>query len=233
MLDTLEASGDFKCEMVFLSDYTLSLCRGCKACFDFGEEHCPFHDDRDPLIAKMTASDGVVLATPNYSFQVSARMKMFLDRLGFIFHRPRFHGKTFTALVAQGIMGGGKIVKYLEFAGKGMGFNVVKGACVTAREPMTKKQRQEADKTITDLSWRFHRRLLEPAYPVPSIYQLMMFRLARTMVLRGVNPENADYTFYRDHGWFTSDYYYAARMGLLKKAAGAITDWMSASMVAR
>ncbi len=33
----------------------------------------------------------------------------FLDRLGFVFHRPRFFGKAFTSIVAQGIYGGGKI----------------------------------------------------------------------------------------------------------------------------
>ena len=54
----------------------------------------------------MMASDAVVFASPNYSFQVSAIMKLFLDRLGFVFHRPRFHGKTSTSIVVQGIFGG-------------------------------------------------------------------------------------------------------------------------------
>jgi len=36
------------------------------------------------------ASDGVIFATPNYSFQVSGIMKVFLDRLGFAFHRRAF-----------------------------------------------------------------------------------------------------------------------------------------------
>ena len=53
------------------------------------------------LIEKMMASDGIVFASPNYSFHVSATMKMFLDRLGFVFHRPRFFGKTFTSIIAQ------------------------------------------------------------------------------------------------------------------------------------
>jgi FMN-dependent NADH-azoreductase len=66
-----------------------------------------------------SASDGIVLATPNYSFQVSGLMKVFLDRLGFAFHRPRFHGKAFTSIVTQGIFGGGKVVKYLDFVEAG------------------------------------------------------------------------------------------------------------------
>jgi multimeric flavodoxin WrbA len=91
-----------------------------------GEEFCPLKDDRDVLIRKMMTSDGVVFASPNYSYQVSATMKIFLDRLGFIFHRPHFFGKTYTSIVAQGIYGGSKIVKYLDFVGMGLGFNVAK-----------------------------------------------------------------------------------------------------------
>jgi multimeric flavodoxin WrbA len=46
----------------------------------------------------MMKSDGVVFASPNYSFHVSAIMTTFLDRLGFVFHRPRFFGKTSTSV---------------------------------------------------------------------------------------------------------------------------------------
>ena len=134
-LDDLQSLGDVESEIVTLSDYRLGTCRGCRLCFDRGEESCPLKDDRDVLIEKMMTSDGVVFASPNYSFQVSALMKIFLDRLGFAFHRPRFFGKTFTSIVTQGIYRGGKIVKYLDFVGIGLGFNTVKGTCFTALRP--------------------------------------------------------------------------------------------------
>jgi multimeric flavodoxin WrbA len=101
-LDNLQSLGDVECEIVPLSDHRLGTCRGCCVCFAKGEEFCPFKDDRDVLIEKMMASDGVVFASPNYSFQVSAIMKIFLDRLGFIFHRPRFFGKSFTSGSTKG-----------------------------------------------------------------------------------------------------------------------------------
>ena len=136
-LRNLESYGDVQGEIVFLSDYDIGVCHGCKSCTNRGEERCPLKDDRDVLIEKMMASDGVVFASPNYSFQVSAIMKIFLDRLAFLFHRPRFHGKTFTSIVVQGIGRGGRIVKYLEFVGGGLGFNVVKGSCIRTLEPMS------------------------------------------------------------------------------------------------
>ena len=232
-LDHVEALGDVQGEIVFLSDYTVGVCRGCKRCFERGEECCPLKDDRDVLIAKMMASDAVVFASPNYSFQVSGMMKVFLDRLGFAFHRPQFHGKTFTSIVAQGIHGGGKIVEYLDFAGAGLGFNVVKGSCVTALEPMTEKNRQRMETVLADHGRRFHSRLMEPAFPPPSMFQLMVFRMGRTSIRQMLNEPNRDFTYYRDQGWFESDYYYPARLGGIRKAAGSAFDWLASRLFRR
>ena len=66
-LNNLQALGDVEYEIVTLSDYRLGVCRGCRVCFEKGEEFCPLKDDRDVLFDKITASDGVVFATPNYS----------------------------------------------------------------------------------------------------------------------------------------------------------------------
>jgi len=48
------------------------ICRGFRICFDKGEGHCPPRDVRDILIGKINDSDGVIFASPNYSFQESA-----------------------------------------------------------------------------------------------------------------------------------------------------------------
>jgi multimeric flavodoxin WrbA len=229
-LDNLESLGDVKGEIVFLSEFNLGVCRGCKTCFVRGEERCPLKDDRDVLIEKMMASDGVVFASPNYSFHISALMKIFLDRLGFVFHRPQFHGKTFTNIVVQGIHGGGKIVKYLNFVGQGLGFNVVKGSCITALEPMSEKDRRKMEDTLEKLSGRFHERLLKPAYAAPSLFQLMAFRMGRTSIKRMLGDDNRDYTHYRHRGWFDADYYFPVRLGALKKTLGATFDWMADRM---
>ena len=187
-------------------------------------------DDRDVLIEKMMASDGVVFASPNYSFQVSALMKAFLDRLGFAFHRPRFFGKTFTSIVAQGIYGGNKIVDYLDFVGNGLGFNTVKGSCITTLEPMTEKQQHKIDRALAAQARRYYARLEQPAYPAPTLIKLMFFRMSRTKMRLELDDSFRDYRYYADKGWFESDYYYPTRLGLLKKGAGKLFDWMSASM---
>ena len=223
-LDHLQSLGDVEYEIVPLSDLRLGTCRGCKVCFAKGEEFCPLKDDRDMLIDKIMASDGVVFASPNYSFQVSAITKIFLDRLGFAFHRPRFFGKTFTSIVAQGIYGGNKIVKYLDFVGYALGFNTVKGSCFTALQPMTEKEKQKIDRALARQSRRFYERLVKPAYPVPTLFKLMAFRMGRTSVRLELNDSSRDYAYYKEKGWFESDYFYPTHLGALRRAAGRLFD---------
>ena len=235
LLDDLQSFGDVRSEIVFLSDHDLRLCRGCKACFLRGEELCPLHDDRDVLIEKMTRSDGVVLASPTYSFQVSAITKAFLDRLGFAIHRPRFHGRAFTSIVVEGIYGGRDVVKYLDLVGAGLGFNVVSGARIvcrknpnTALDPMMEEERVAMVEALARQGRRFHEQLTSPAFPVPSMFQLCGFRMARTSIGLELGEDSRDHAYYREHGWFDSDYYYPTRLGPLKRVAGAAFDRIAA-----
>ena len=227
-LEDLESFGNVRGEIVVLSDYDVGVCRGCKICFERGEERCPLKDDRDALIEKMRTSDGVVFASPNYSFQVSAIMKIFLDRLGFMGHRPRFHGKTFMCLVVQGIYRGSQIVKYLEFVGGALGFNVVKGSCIRTLEPMDDNALDRMERKLAEQSRRFHARLLQPAHPKPSLFGLMIFRMGRTGFKLGLGEDKRDHVYYREQGWFESDYFYPTHLDPFKKAAGAFFDWVAA-----
>lgn len=223
-LGGLEAFGDVETEIVALSDYRIETCRGCKLCFEKGEEFCPLKDDRNVLVEKMMASDGVVFASPNYSFQVSGMMKVFLDRLGYLFHRPRFHGKTFTSIVVQGVYGGSKIVKYLDFVGSGLGFYVAKGSCATAFEPMTEKEQRKRDRALSKQSKRFYEQLSKPADRVPGLFGLLIFRYARTSMRIELDDSNRDYQYFQEKGWFESDYYYPTHLGVLKRWAGSLLD---------
>ncbi len=227
-LDDLGSLGEIESEIVTLSDHRIGTCRGCRLCFDQGEDHCPMKDDRDALIGKMMASDGVVFASPNYSFQVSGLTKVFLDRLGFVFHRPRFFGKACTSIVTQGIYGGGKIVKYLDFVGAGMGFNVVNGVFFTALDPMTQEERKKRDRALERHSRRYYEALMKPPYPAPSLLKLMGFRMSRTGIRLGLDESSYDYPYYRDKGWFEAEYFYPVRLSPLKKVAGALFDSIQA-----
>lgn len=217
-------------EYVFLKDYRLEFCRGCKLCFDKGEELCPIEDDRDLLIDKLNQSDGVIFATPNYSFHVSAPMKNLLDRLAFVFHRPRFFGKAFTSIVTQGVFGGGSIVKYLGNMGENFGFSVAKGCVLKTLEPTSKAAQEKNSHEIKKAAARFYRVLMRPASPAPSFFRLMMFRMSRTSMKAMLSDQYYDYRHYKEKGWFKSDYYYDVSLSPIKKLAGRIFDFMGRRM---
>jgi len=230
-LSSLQSLGDVEYEIVSLPDYRVEKCLGCKNCLRKGEECCPLKDDRDVLVEKMTTSDGIVFVALNYSYQESGLMKMFLDRLGYVFQRPRFFGKTFTNIVAQGIDGGPKIVKHLDFVGMGLGFNVVKGSCTTALDPTSDEERQRIDNVVAGHSTRFHARLSQTAYPATTLIKLWGFRAARTSMRVMLDETSRDFTYYREKGWFEADYFYPVRLNIFKKAAGSMVDYIMSKSV--
>jgi multimeric flavodoxin WrbA len=231
-LNKLQSYGDVDCELVRLTDYHLETCRGCRLCIDKGEELCPLKDDRDLLIEKITNSDGVVFSTPNYSFQVSGWMKIFLDRMGYLFHRPVFFGRTFTCLVNEGIYGGKKIVKYLNFVGFGLGFHVVNGAKILTIVPVSDEMRKKNDRIIDDLSKRFYLRLKKEKFSNPSFLRLFLFRMARSSMGIMLNDTNRDYVFYKKNGWFETEFYYPVKLGTVKRWFAKLID-IRVSYVAR
>jgi len=229
-LEHLQALGPIESEVVMLADHHLEACRGCKLCFDRGEEACPLQDGRDALIEKLEASDGVVFASPSYMFQVSGLMKTFIDRLAFFGHRPRFFGKVFTNIVVQGLPLDAKIGKYLNLVGSCFGFAAVEGSRITVREPMTQNDAHKMAKTLAKQSKRFHRTLHQKQLPVPTLTMLMGFRIGRTTMKLELDETSRDYRYYLERGWFDADYFYDTRLGPLKTMAGVLADAIAARM---
>jgi multimeric flavodoxin WrbA len=226
-ISNLKALGDVDCEIITLSDCQLGVCRGCYTCFAKGEEFCPMKDDRDKLFEKIFNSDGIILASPNYSFHESGQMKIFLDRFGFIFHRPRYFGKVFTSIVVQGIYGGEKITKYFNFFGSGLGFKVVNGSCLQSMEPITEKGQKNIDKLLDLQSRKFYSALIKGEYPSPTLFKLMVFRMARTSMKMLLDENSKDFTYYKEKGWFESDYFYPSQLNPIKKLSGAAFDLLA------
>ena len=227
----LKSYGEIDFEYVFLKDYHLEYCSGCCLCFEKGKEYCPLKDDRDVLLEKMNSSDGVIFATPSYSFQVTAPMKNLLDRMAFVHHRPQFFGKAFTSIVTYGIFGGASIVKYLETMGENFGFHAARGCSLMTLEPRTERQQKKISKEIEKASIRFYKELMRQTPSAPSFFRLMIFRLCRTSMKLARDDKSRDYCYYKEKGWFESDYYYDVHLGFVKKFAGRFFDFLTQMMV--
>jgi multimeric flavodoxin WrbA len=111
----MKRNGDIDFKYVFLSDIDFKLCKGCFSCFKNGEKTCPIKDEKDRLEEMILGSDGIILSSPGYVWNVSALMKNFLDRFAYSLHRPKFFGQK-TLLVANGGSGVDKVLTALTSA---------------------------------------------------------------------------------------------------------------------
>lgn len=71
-------------EIIHLSDYKITGCRGCMSCSKTGK--CAFKDDMSLLYPKIEQSDAYLFASPTYNYNMTAEMKALLDRL-FCYYR--------------------------------------------------------------------------------------------------------------------------------------------------
>jgi hypothetical protein len=116
-----------------------------------------------------------------------------------------------------------KIVKYLDFVGKGLGCDVVKGTCATAFEPMTAKEQAKRNRALAKQAERFARQLAQPAGAAPGLFELPIFRYARTSMWHELDEINRDWQYYEQQGWFESDYC-ETELGVGKRALGRALD---------
>ncbi len=66
---------------VFLHDLAISPCNGCGVCRESVDSPCVLDDDMTRVYAKLRAVDAVLIATPIYSYDMSAQAKLLIDRL--------------------------------------------------------------------------------------------------------------------------------------------------------
>ena len=69
-------------KLIRISDYHIQPCNGCMACF--GTKKCVIDDEGETLYQEIVKADGIILGSPSYFQGVTAQMKIFIDRIGFL-----------------------------------------------------------------------------------------------------------------------------------------------------
>jgi len=99
-------------EVFELGKLTIKPCNACQInCHTTGE--CIQKDDFDQIQNAFLESDGIVLATPNYTFSVTPQLKALIDRCNLLLHCQRLNGKYGAALVSSGGSDPGEVEEYL------------------------------------------------------------------------------------------------------------------------
>jgi multimeric flavodoxin WrbA len=67
-------------ESVFLQGLKIAPCNACDACIKNPKTGCVIKDDMIPLYKKIEQATVIVFVTPTYWFNMSAQLKLFIDR---------------------------------------------------------------------------------------------------------------------------------------------------------
>jgi len=208
----LKKKGDVDFRYVFLSDIDFKLCKGCFSCFRNGAKTCPLKDDREKLEEMILGSDGIILSSPGYVWNVSALMKNFLDRFAYSLHRPKFFRQK-TLLVANGGSGVDKVLEVLAMALGGCDI-VGKFGIVTTPWESTKKYNEKIQKETRKYADRLYRAIIEGKQKSIPLGNLIWFNIFKKMSSISKETLPTDYEYYRDK----KDYFYDVKVSMLKAA---------------
>ena len=140
-----------------LANHQVRPCCACDTCHRTGA--CSILDDQPKIKAAMHATDGIILASPNYLVSVSAQMKALMDRLCGPLHCQMFEGKYGAAVVTSGGGGGDEVERYLLRFLRTLGCWTVGSVLAETRQltdPAAKAERLKAAESLG-------RRLVEAA----------------------------------------------------------------------
>lgn len=211
-------------ETVYLGHRDIRPCRGCRVCFDRGEDHCPLKDDLPAIYAKMEAADGLVIASPVYVNDVNGITKNWIDRLAFVCHRPRFAGKCATLIATVGDSPTGHTLRTLDVPLRTWGYHIVgqsgfKMGALMEREEMARRYQGRAEA----IARRLYHAVRERRYTRPSFVSLMTFKIQQ-LSWRRAAEDSLDYAYWQGRGWIEPgrEFFIPHRANRVKVAAARL-----------
>ena len=185
-------------ETLNLGHMNIQMCRGCRLCFDRGEEHCPLKDDLLTIKAKMKAADAVILGSPVYVDDVSGITKTWIDRLAHVCHRPEFFGMYAYLLATSGVTSTSHTLRSMN-AMMYWGFHIIgkagfKAGALSKREEINARYGAKIERIAQEILQAVHQKT------APTFYSFMVFKIQQ-IGWRKMDPNSIDYHYWEGHGW--------------------------------
>jgi len=205
---------EVECKTINLFDYSIKPCISCKKCILISEDSCPLKDDIGLLFREICECDGLIVASPNFVSNVSGIMKLFIDRLAYLGHRPRFFNKWVLRIVTSAGPGGAKeCMKALMNLWEYSGFNTMKGlTLMTPPYRKTEEVLNEKNDLLRKKVADFHKNISLQKNQKPSLHMLVTYNFYKAISVS--NPsfmkENykCDFQYYNEKGWLNKEKYY-------------------------
>lgn len=106
VLDELRSRG-VETELLEITDCRINYCKSCNYCMT--NPQCSIRDDIDYIAEKLLEAQGILLGSPNYFYNVSGQLKVFMDRTRWLhMTRPMLEGKVGGAVAVSGMRNGGQ-----------------------------------------------------------------------------------------------------------------------------
>lgn len=88
-------------ETIQLGGRQVRGCSACGKCFENRDRRCIVDDDLNGMLERVFNADGIIIGSPTYFSNVSAEVKAFIDRTGFI---SMANGKILRRKVGAGVV---------------------------------------------------------------------------------------------------------------------------------
>lgn len=201
---------DFK--LIMLYQMNLRQCIGCYMCIAKGVEYCPLKDDREIIVKEMLDADGIVFASSVHVNHITAIMKHFIGRVGYESHRPRFFNKYAMSMAVCGGFGADIATKYMDSIFSTFGFNMAPSLELQV-STKSEKEKKHNYKKATDAFDRFITKIKKRQRDKPTLSQVVIFNMYKSIALSYKDYFKADYQYYKDK----KDYYYDTKINFFHK----------------
>ena len=199
-------------EILHLNDMDFSLCKGCYGCVLRGESNCPIKDDKSLILEKISEADGLILSSPVYSHMVSALMKNFFDRFGYLAHRPQFFDIYAMSMVTCSGYGAESALAYMDKMLGVYGFNLAPSLELQVHPGKVKESTLNREKSTQAVEALIDK-IKTGKRDQPSIGLMVPFMIFKYVSRLDKDLMGADFEYYKDKG----DYFYDAKIPFYKK----------------
>ena len=203
---------DIDYEILMLKDMNMKDCLGCYACINRGPENCPLQDDRDVILRKMEEADGVIFATPTNTRHVTVLMKKFMDKLGYIAHRPYFFDKYAMFVSTCKGFGADLANEYMSSNIGQYGFNVVSSLDLYVSTKSEAETKYNQDQMVQEFK-KLISAIQSGERIKPKLGDLVYFHIFKAISELNKKEGIADYEYYKDK----TGYYYDVEVPFYKK----------------